>query len=79
MMVGLPDSTWIDEMNTAKELAKLKPKIIRIYPVLVIKRTELERQLKGASERVEIRVVETKNFENIPIEETNQSNVTGGR
>lgn len=42
MMVGLPDSTWIDEMNTAKELAKLKPKIIRIYPVLVIKRTELE-------------------------------------
>lgn len=42
MMVGLSDSTWIDEMNTAKELAKLKPKIIRIYPVLVIKRTELE-------------------------------------
>lgn len=42
MMVGLPDSTWIDEMNTAKELAKLKAKIIRIYPVLVIKRTELE-------------------------------------
>ena len=41
MMVGLPDSTKIDELNTAKDLAKLKPKIMRIYPVLVIKNTEL--------------------------------------
>lgn len=41
MMVGLPDSTKIDELNTAKYLAKLKPKIMRIYPVLVIKNTEL--------------------------------------
>jgi hypothetical protein len=38
---------------------------------LEIKRTELERQLKGASERVEIRVVETKNFDQIPLEEKN--------
>ena len=37
MMVGLPESTRIDEMNTAKALIKLKPKMIRIYPVLVIK------------------------------------------
>ena len=43
MMVGLPDSTKIDEINTARELIKLKPKIVRIYPVLVIKNTKLEK------------------------------------
>ena len=41
MMVGLPESTLLDELNTAKDLAKLKPKIVRIYPVLVIKGTAL--------------------------------------
>ena len=45
MMIGLPESTWIDELNTAKDLAKLKPKMVRIYPVLVIKKTELEKEL----------------------------------
>ena len=40
-MVGLPESTKQDEINTAKELIRLKPKIVRIYPVLVIKDTEL--------------------------------------
>ena len=44
MMVGLPESTTIDEINTAKELIKLKPKMVRIYPVLVIKGTELEQE-----------------------------------
>ena len=44
MMLGLPESTWIDELNTAKDLAKLKPKIVRLYPVLVIKKTELEKE-----------------------------------
>ena len=44
MMVGLPDSTELDELNTAKDLAKLKPKTIRIYPVLVIRGTELEKE-----------------------------------
>ena len=39
MMVGLPESTRIDEINTAKSLVKLKPKMIRIYPVLVVKNT----------------------------------------
>ncbi len=43
MMVGLPDSTRIDEINTARQLIKLKPKMVRIYPVLVIKDTELEK------------------------------------
>lgn len=44
MMVGLPESTRIDEINTAKALVKLKPKMIRIYPVLVVKNTKLEEE-----------------------------------
>lgn len=44
MMVGLPESTRIDEINTAKALIKLKPKMVRIYPVLVIKNTKLEKE-----------------------------------
>lgn len=44
MMVGMAESTEHDEINTAKDLIKLKPKIVRIYPVLVIKGTELARQ-----------------------------------
>lgn len=48
MMIGLPDSTKLDEINTARHLIRLKPKMIRIYPVLVIKDTELEKEyLKG--------------------------------
>ena len=47
MMVGLPESTALDEVNTAKDLIKLKPKIVRIYPVLVIKDTELEEKYKN--------------------------------
>ena len=46
MMVGLPESTRKDEINTAKELIKLKPKLLRIYPVLVLKGTKLEKELK---------------------------------
>ena len=47
MMVGLPESTEIDEINTAKALIKLKPKIMRIYPVLVIKGTALDRMYES--------------------------------
>lgn len=55
MMVGLPESTALDEINTAKELIKLKPKIVRIYPVLVIKGTELEEEYnKGEYEPLSI-------------------------
>ena len=46
IMVGLPESTRIDELNTAKDLIKLKPKMVRIYPVLVIKNTKLEEEYK---------------------------------
>ena len=49
MMVGLPESTKIDEINTAKALIKLKPKMVRIYPVLVIKGTNLEKQYNEGS------------------------------
>lgn len=53
MMVGLPESTRIDEINTAKELIKLKPKMIRIYPVLVIRNTKLEKEYeKGIYEPI---------------------------
>lgn len=47
MMVGLPESTKLDEVNTTKALIKLKPKIVRIYPVLVIKGTKLEEEYKN--------------------------------
>ena len=44
MIVGLPDSTKIDDINTAKALIKLKPKMVRIYPVLVVKGSKLEEE-----------------------------------
>ena len=44
MMVGLQDSTKQDDLKTAKDLIKLKPKIVRIYPVLVVKNTKLEKE-----------------------------------
>lgn len=46
MMIGMPESTELDEINTAKDLIKLKPQMVRIYPVLVIKGTELEHEYK---------------------------------
>ena len=46
MMVGLPDSTRIDEINTAKRIAKLKPKVIRISPLYVMEGTKLEKEYK---------------------------------
>lgn len=55
MMVGLPESTRLDELNTARDLVKLKPKMVRIYPVLVIRDTELEQSyLKGEFEPLEL-------------------------
>lgn len=44
MMVGLPDSSEKDDIQTARDIIKLKPKMVRIYPVLVIKGTELEEE-----------------------------------
>ena len=47
MMIGLPESTKNDEIKTAKDLVKLKPKIVRIYPVLVISGTQLEKDYQN--------------------------------
>lgn len=41
IMAGLPQSTFKDELCTAKQSKKLGAKEVRIYPVLVIKNTEL--------------------------------------
>jgi radical SAM enzyme (TIGR01210 family) len=46
MMVGMPESTEKYEIQTAKDLIKLKPQMVRIYPVLVIKGTELARMYR---------------------------------
>lgn len=43
--IGLPESNKFDELNTAKELAKLKPNLVRIYPMVVVKNTHLEEEL----------------------------------
>ena len=55
MMIGMQDSNEKDDLQTAKDLAKLKPKIVRIYPVLVIKGTELEKEMnKGEYEPLDL-------------------------
>lgn len=46
VMVGLPESTKLDELRCAKDIIKLRPQIVRIYPVLVIKGTRLEQEYK---------------------------------
>ena len=47
--IGLPDSTKIDESITAKDLSKLRPNTIRIYPMVVVRKTHLEEQYKKGS------------------------------
>ena len=44
IMIGLPESTKIDDINTAKTLTKLKTSAVSINPVLVIKDTPLEKE-----------------------------------
>lgn len=41
-MVGLPGDTKQKSLETAKKIISIKPDIVRIYPTLVIKNTELE-------------------------------------
>lgn len=43
MMLGLPGDTKKKSIYTAKEFIRLKPECVRIYPTLVIKKTNLER------------------------------------
>ncbi len=47
--IGLPDSTKIDDINTAKNLIKLKTSSVSINPVLVIKDTPLEKEFEDSS------------------------------
>ena len=47
IMVGLPESTKLDELRCCKDILKLKPKMVRIYPVLVIKGTQLEKEYQA--------------------------------
>ena len=47
--LGLPDSTKIDDINTAKNLIKLKTTTVSINPVLVIKDTPLEKEFETQS------------------------------
>lgn len=49
IMIGLPDSTKIDDINTAKNLIKLKTTTVSINPVLVIKNTPLEKEFEDLS------------------------------
>lgn len=42
IMSGLPGQTAQSALNTARELADLNPDFVRIYPLLVIRGTELE-------------------------------------
>lgn len=45
MMLGLPKDSKKTIIDTAWSFVKIKPQYVRIYPVLVIKDTELENQL----------------------------------
>lgn len=47
LMVGFPDSTKIDEQDSAKQLIRFKPSLVRIYPMLVIEGTELAEEYKN--------------------------------
>lgn len=55
MIIGMPESTKLDDFNTAKDFAKLKPKIVRIYPYLVTKNTLSEKYYeKGEYEPITV-------------------------
>lgn len=47
--IGLPESTKIDDINTAKNLIKLKTSSVSINPVLVIKDTMLEKEYEKSN------------------------------
>ncbi|MEN6315224.1 MAG: radical SAM protein [Clostridiaceae bacterium] len=45
-MTGLPEDTREKCLDTARKVIEMAPDIVRIYPVLVIRGTELERQFR---------------------------------
>lgn len=50
VMIGLPQSTLEKEIYTIKECIKLKPKVVRIYPVYVLKDSKLYDMTKDTKE-----------------------------
>ena len=46
ILIGMPESTKLDEQNTAKEIIKLKPHFVKIEPVVVEKQSELEKRFQ---------------------------------
>ena len=48
-MIGLPGSTFTHELQTAKDIVKLKPKYVRIHPTLVLKDTQLEKMFNSGT------------------------------
>ena len=46
MLIGMPESTKLDEQNTAKEVLKLKPHFVKIEPVVVEKESKLETEIQ---------------------------------
>lgn len=43
-MIGLPSDNYQKSLKTALEIIKIKPDMVRIYPTLVIKNTQLEKE-----------------------------------
>ncbi len=55
LMVGLPKQTEVSIRETTDKVVALKPDIVRLYPLLVIKDTPLEKQyLKGEFKHLEL-------------------------
>lgn len=61
IFIGLPESTHLDEINTTKKLVKLKPKMVKLYPILVMKNTKIEKDYinKKYKALTEIQAIET--------------------
>lgn len=55
LMVGMPKQTEASIRATVEQVVELKPDIVRLYPLLVIKETPLEKQyLQGAFKPLEL-------------------------
>jgi len=49
IMLGLPGDDFQKDIETAKEVIRLKPDICRIYPALIIRDTEMERMYNNGT------------------------------
>ncbi|MGW8320273.1 MAG: elongator complex protein 3 [Thermodesulfobacteriota bacterium] len=74
IMVGLPEDTGSESLETVEELAGLKPDFVRIYPLLVLRQTELAQGMRkgaytplGLEEAVSLCVRMLERFERVSI------------